>query len=228
MAGESGIGVFGLAWMFGRLTAYIMCERPADKPLRAGWAGRRPAAPGAGLEYDLQACIDGDERAWDAFVERTAPVIYAAVARVIGPRRARREAADVVQDVYLRLLRDERRLLRSFDPARASMATWLTVVARSVAISHLRRRRGPEAVRLDDAPPVAAPDERHAGSPVADLPVPPDLLTGRQRLVLHLLFDRQMDVEEAAGLLGVEGQTVRSTKHKALQRLRGFMGGRRP
>jgi DNA-directed RNA polymerase specialized sigma24 family protein len=35
-----------------------------------------------------------------------------------------------------------------------------------------------------------------------------------------MLFDREMSVEEVAVVLGVNAQTVRSTKHKALSRLR--------
>jgi DNA-directed RNA polymerase specialized sigma subunit len=50
--------------------------------------------------------------------------------------------------------------------------------------------------------------------------LPRQVLTGRQRLVLHLLFDRGMDVPGVAKLLAVEEQTVRSAKHKAIVRLR--------
>ncbi|MBL8674031.1 MAG: hypothetical protein JNL07_04020, partial [Rhodospirillales bacterium] len=45
-------------------------------------------------------------------------------------------------------------------------------------------------------------------------------LTDRQALVLKLLYDRDMDVAEAAGFLKVDAQTVRSTHHKAMLRLR--------
>jgi DNA-directed RNA polymerase specialized sigma24 family protein len=38
--------------------------------------------------------------------------------------------------------------------------------------------------------------------------------------VLRLLFDEQKSVAEAARFLGVDEQTVRSAKHKALSRLR--------
>ena len=56
----------------------------------------------------------------------------------------------------------------------------------------------------------------------ADLPW--HLLTARQRLVLRMLFDQRMTVCRAAALLGVDEQTVRSTKHKALSRLREAAG----
>jgi len=182
------------------------------------------------MDFDLEGCVGGDERAWAAFVARAAPVIHAAVARTLGMHRARENTADVVQEVFVRLLRDDRRPLRSFDAARASLATWLTVVARSAAIDHLRRHRRSAAVSLDEAATVPAGDApvEPAAPAMAALPIPPDLLTGRQRLVLHLIFDKQMDVGEAARFLGVDAQTVRSTRHKALERLRGFFGRDRP
>jgi len=40
--------------------------------------------------------------------------------------------------------------------------------------------------------------------------------------VLRLLFDEEMSVSEAAAVLGVDAQTVRSTKHKAIRKLRDF------
>ena len=55
---------------------------------------------------------------------------------------------------------------------------------------------------------------------VERLNIPPGLLTERQALVLKLLYDREMDVAEAAALLKVDAQTVRSTHHKAMLRLR--------
>jgi len=170
---------------------------------------------------DLAACTSGDKRAWDAFVARWSPIIYAAAHRTLG-RRGRNdpeEVADVAQDVFVRLVKGDFRLLKTYDPARASLSTWLTLVTRSVAIDRLRRRR------LDAGPlqEVAAPEPRAA--PVQTPAVPLHLLTERQRLVVRLLFDEDMTVESAARVMGVDSQTVRSTKHKALSRLREHLGG---
>ncbi len=172
------------------------------------------------MEIDLDACIRGDKPAWDAFVERWAGVIHAAVQRAFHGGRgaaARAEVEDTVQDVFMRLIKDEYRLLRSYDPARASLSTWLTLVARSTAIDRLRRKRAPTIpLEPDDAPVASGVRE-----PSADAPqIPLHLLSARHRLVLRLLFDEQMSVAEAAGFIGVDQQTIRSTKHKALSRLR--------
>ncbi|KKK70872.1 hypothetical protein LCGC14_2919620 [marine sediment metagenome] len=177
------------------------------------------------MDRMLQECLEGQKRAWDSFVDRYAPVIFAAVGRALrahGGGRPYLSAEDAAQDVFVRLIKDDLRLLRTYDPARSSLPTWLTIVARSTTIDSLRRRRL-RTVPLDDAPPLVAPPE----APPASLPtgeLPADILTPRQRLVLTLIYDREMAVPAAAAMLGVSEQTVRSTKHKAIQRLRQYYG----
>lgn len=168
------------------------------------------------MDIDLDACIRGDKRAWDAFVDRWAGVIHAAVHRAVGGRPDL-DVEDTVQDVFLRLVKNDCRLLRSYDASRASLSTWLTVVARSTAIDRLRRRRPPPALPLNPGDAPEAPAEPRAAGP--DIPM--HVLSARQRLVLKLLFDEAMSVAEAAAFIGVDEQTIRSTKHKALTRLRG-------
>jgi RNA polymerase sigma-70 factor (ECF subfamily) len=171
----------------------------------------------------LERCLAGDAAAWTQWVAETAPVIRRAVVHTLARHTGRaddRDADELTQDVYLRLVRDDCRLLRSFDPRRARLATWLTVVARSTAVDALRRRRLrlvplDEPVRDRPAPPEARPE-----GPV----VPPGLLTPRQALVLRLLFDEDWEVSDVARLLAVDEQTVRSTKHKALSALRRHFG----
>ncbi|MCH2132486.1 MAG: sigma-70 family RNA polymerase sigma factor [Phycisphaerales bacterium] len=149
----------------------------------------------------------------------TTGLVVAAVRRTIGGghRPADLELEDIVQAVYLKLLRNDFRLLRSFNPDRASMSTWLTLVSRSTAIDALRRQR-PLHAQVDEA----TPDKPPAESPAEAVSLPLHILTARQRLVLTLLFDDDRSVPDAAKILGVNEQTVRSTKHKALDRLRSY------
>ena len=168
-------------------------------------------------EADFAGLTSGEPRAWSRFTARQRPAIRAAVARSFrrfgaGDRHA--DIEDAVQDVFLRLAAADFRLLRRFDPGRAALATWLGVIAHSAAVDALRRLR--PTLPLDQAPEPEAPPERAAG-PVE---LPPGLLTDRQVAVLRLLYDRDLDVAEVAGLLHVTEQTVRSTRHKALVRLR--------
>ena len=165
---------------------------------------------------DLARLVDGDKRSWDRFVARYAAVIYAAVRRKLVSAGAGDDADDVVQDVFVRLCGRDYHLLRNYDEKRARLTTWLTVVSTSVSIDHLRRRKTP-ASALDDAPEsVLAVEDKH----VEKIKIPPDLLSARQALVMEMLYQREMEVSEAAQVLGVDPQTVRSTHHKALTKLR--------
>ena len=129
------------------------------------------------------------------------------------------EIEDLTQDVFVRLCKDDFRLLRSYDPARASLSTWLTIVARSTARDALRRRRA-EAVPIESVPEARLAIE--PVEPAIRLKLPEALLSPRQREILAMLYDREMDVAEIARALGIDAQTVRSTHHKAMIKLRAY------
>ncbi len=179
---------------------------------------RAAADAESGLE-ELPALLAGDKPAWDAFVARYAGIIYAAVRRRLVPAGCADEADDVAQDVFLRLCRHDYKLLRDFDPARARLTTWLTVIASSAAIDHLRRRRRP-ARGLDEVP-----EAELAVDPVEPtrLTIPEGLLSPRQALVLELLYQRDMTPAEVGAALSIDPQTVRSMHHKALTKLRAHV-----
>ncbi len=162
---------------------------------------------------ELGRLVSGDAAAWRDFVRRFAGLIIAAVNRVLGGQS---DPADIVQDVFVRLCKDEFRLLRQFDPSRASFSTWLTIVSRSVAHDAIRRRHVATQPIDDTAESALAVD------PVTPerIRIPPGLLSPRQQLILTLLYEREMEVAEIAAQLDIDAQTVRSTHHKAMLKLR--------
>ena len=180
----------------------------------------------------LADCLTGDTQALNDFVDRYAPVIHGAVRRLVRhrvPDDPAVDAEDIVQKVFLRLFQDDARLLHTYQSGKASLTTWLTIVARSTTLDVLRKKR-PETVPFEPAvhaPVVAGPE---AAEP--QVTIPEGLLSPRQALVMKLLFDQERDVPEVAGILGVEEQTVRSAKHKAISKLRTFFaatpGGENP
>jgi RNA polymerase sigma factor (sigma-70 family) len=161
-----------------------------------------------------QALLNGDGAAWEAFVRRYGGLIVAAVR---GVALGHGDIEDLTQEVFVRLCKDDFRLLRTYDPARAGLSTWLTIVARSTARDALRRRRV-------ESVPLEAVSEAHLAvnpvEPVQKLKLPEALLSPRQREILGMLYDRDMDVAEIAQALGIDPQTVRSAHHKAMLKLR--------
>ncbi|MGE5146874.1 MAG: RNA polymerase sigma factor, partial [Candidatus Eiseniibacteriota bacterium] len=93
-----------------------------------------------------------------------------------------------------------------------------TVVATSGAIDFLRKQKAATSP-LDDLPEHVAAVDPKTPDPVR---IPEGLLSPRQSLVLQLLYDREMEVAEIAAMLAVDAQTVRSTHHKALVKLRAY------
>jgi RNA polymerase sigma-70 factor (ECF subfamily) len=169
----------------------------------------------------MRACAGGDARARDEFVGRFAPLLFGTVRRALGgkPRDASLDVEDVVQEVFLRLFKDGGRLLRTYDPAKGSPSTWLTIVARSSAIDIARRKILP-AVPFE--PDVHDPSQGRAESPGERFEIPEGLLPPKQRLAMHLLFEKGCDVRESARAMGVTEQRVRSLKHLALEKLRSL------
>jgi RNA polymerase sigma factor (sigma-70 family) len=160
------------------------------------------------------ALLRGEKAAWDAFVRRYGGLVVAAVR---GVAMAQPEVEDLTQEVFVRLCKDDFRLLRGYDPARASLSTWITIVARSTARDGLRRRRA-ETVPLDFVPEAQLAVD--PVEPVQKLKLPEALLSPRQREILAMLYDREMDVAEVAQALAIDPQTVRSAHHKAMVKLR--------
>ena len=176
-------------------------------------------------QIDLRTLVTGNKRAWDGFVTAAAPLINAVVRRTLASYRLSEEdVMDAAQDVFVRLCANDFRLLKTYDPARAGLSTWLAVVSRSAAVDHARRRRQPTQP-LDEVPEAnLGVEDRH----VEKLKIPVGLLTERQTLILKCLYDEERDVAEIAQLLKIDAQTVRSTHHKALLRLREHFKGEAP
>jgi RNA polymerase sigma factor (sigma-70 family) len=182
-----------------------------ERPLSAKRPTERTSEPDP-----LVALAAGDKKAWENFVRRYAALIVAAV-RSVAPTSG--DVEDLTQEVFVRLCKDDYRLLRSYDATRASLSTWITIVARSTARDALRRRR-PNSV------PIEAVPEAHlkvdAVEPAPKLKLPETLLSPRQREILGMLYDGEMDVAEIAQALQIDPQTVRSAHHKAMLKLRAY------
>ena len=192
---------------------------PERSPRRAlaRWSGDDGAAS---LAAELERLIAGDKGTWEAFVQRYARVIFAAVQRRLVPAGRAHEVDDVTQDVFVKICNRDFKLLRSYDPKRAKLSTWLTVIATSAAIDHLRRNSTPTS-DIEALPEAALAVEPKLPEPIK---IPPQLLSPRQALVMTLIYDKELEVADAARVMGVTPHTVRSMHHKALVKLRAHFG----
>src|SRR5688572_19395932 len=77
----------------------------------------------------------GSTEAWHELYDAFAEGVWRCVARRVGPHAA--EVADIVQETFLAAARSA----RTFDPARGSLWSWLSGIARRQAALHFRRKQ---------------------------------------------------------------------------------------
>jgi RNA polymerase sigma-70 factor (ECF subfamily) len=77
----------------------------------------------------------GSAQAWHELYDAFAEAVWRCVARRVGSHTA--EVADIVQETFLAAARSA----RTFDPARGSLWSWLSGIARRQAALHFRRKQ---------------------------------------------------------------------------------------
>jgi len=163
---------------------------------------------------------DGDKQAWDALVERYAPLVWSICRR---HRLDGADADDVGQSVWLRLVEH---LDRIRDPA--ALPGWLATTTRRECWGVLRAAHGLEtagyvldAESIPDRQSVMAEDEllraeRHAALREAFARLPPSC----QRLIALLMEDPPVPYIEISERLGIPVGSIGPTRRRCLDRLR--------
>jgi len=162
----------------------------------------------------------GDRQAWDALVERYAPLIWSICRR---HRLGRADADDVGQSVWLRLV-DQ--LDRVRDPA--ALPGWLATTARRECLRVLGAVQGPRASvyaldveslpdeRADLADQGLLAAERHAALREAFDQLPPN----GQRLIALLIADPPVPYADISAQLGIPVGSIGPTRSRYLDRMR--------
>ena len=170
---------------------------------------------------DLVTCArNGEKHAWDALVERYAPLIWS-ICRQYRLRDA--DAEDVGQTVWLKLV-DHLDQLR--DPA--ALPGWLATAARRECFRVLRAAGRPpageqvlDAENIPDTRTATAEQEllaaeRHAALREALTRLPP----GCQRLLTLLIADPPVPYAEISARLGISAGSIGPNRSRCLDRLR--------
>jgi RNA polymerase sigma-70 factor (ECF subfamily) len=127
-----------------------------------------PSGPAALAAEDrdlLAACLAGHPGAWEGFIARFGGLFAHLVDRAAQRRRIVLPAAtrdDLVAEIVLECLRNDAAALRGF-AGRSSLPSYLTVIARRVAVRHLVREV--ERFRLAVATEAAEPAARASDLP---------------------------------------------------------------
>lgn len=179
-----------------------------------------PTCDGRAVTDLVVRATDGDQQAWDALVERYAPLIWSICQRyVLGDA----DAQDVSQRVWLQLVEQLRRLR---DPA--ALPGWLATVTRRECVRAARAAQGPRAVRymLDDETPAdehaetteqeLLVAERHAALREAFQHLP----SGGQQLITLLRQDPPVTYAEISAQLSIPIGSIGPNRRRYLDKLR--------
>ena len=170
----------------------------------------------------VRAVAEGSAEALGTLYDRHAGSVFGLARRILGRQE---DAEEVVQDVFAQVWRDAPR----YDAARATVAGWILVLARTRAIDRLRLRRArpdvSDAVEPASAPPLAASghDPEHAAMSADEarkVRAAFEALPEPLRALVDLAYFQGFTHSEIAGQTGVPLGTVKTRLRTAVATLR--------
>jgi len=170
----------------------------------------------------VRSIAAGDRQALAELYDRYASILLALALRII---RDRREAEDLLHDVFLEVWRSA----KDYDLTRGRVRTWLIIRMRSRALDVIKSarvaRRSGDAEVLDrmpaDADVAGAPDRQRVRAALAEL-------SAEQRQVLELAYFEGQSCSEISDRIGIPIGTVKSRLAAALGKLRQTLGAASP
>lgn len=131
----------------------------------------------------------------------------------------REDAEDVTETAFLRAMA----AYEGFDPARASVTTWLYRIAMNALNDHLNRRRREQMQPLESAEDVGMEDAELAtltdGAAQTLLPIL-RRLTDDERMLLTLRYRLELTATEIGEMLSIPARTAQKRLERVLQKCR--------
>jgi RNA polymerase sigma factor (sigma-70 family) len=192
----------------------------AEAPSAISQPGPDPACDDRAVTNLVARARGGDKQAWDALVDRYAPLIWSICRKY---RLGRTDADDVGQSVWLRLVAQ---LGKIREPA--ALPGWLATTTRRECGRVMHAARGPHAVTYpldaenipDEQADAAGQDllaaERHEALRQAFAELPPH----GQRLIAMLTADPPVPYAEISARLGIPVGSIGPTRRRCLAKMR--------
>ena len=167
-----------------------------------------------GDEELVSRVADGDERALSELYDRYARPVYATGSRLLGDAHL---AEELVQDAFINVWRGA----GTFDPERASFATWLYRIVRNRAVDLVRRRRvRPASVGQEPLQELRGGPEPEAGVDGWDVARALSSIPDEHRQILTLAYFEGLSQREISLRTGLPLGTVKTRTTSALKRFR--------
>jgi RNA polymerase sigma-70 factor (ECF subfamily) len=161
----------------------------------------------------VRQVAQGNDRALSELYDRYSRPVYATGVRLLGDTHL---AEELVQDAFTNVWQGA----ASFDPSRASFATWLYRVTRNRAVDLARRRRvRPQSAGEDRLHAISGGPEPEAGVDGWDVAGALSRIPEEHREVLTLAYFEGLSQREISRRTGVPLGTIKSRTTAALKRL---------
>lgn len=174
----------------------------------------------------LNRCLERDPGGWEAFVDRFIGLFIHVIGHSAYARSVQLSQADIddlCSEIFVTLLKNEFAVLRHFR-GKASLASYLAVVARRVVVKSLIQRKKLEAMGHVDAHYSAL--EASGADPaqrIADTEEVRLLLTqipASEANVVRLYHLENKSYREISHLLGIPENSIGPTLHRARERMK--------
>ena len=176
----------------------------------------------------LKRCLNKDAGSWNDFVDRFLSLIYHVIGYTAHLRSVRvspEDKEDVAAEVLLKIVENGFQVLREFR-GQASLATYLTVIARRIAIRELARRQKVKEsisrgdVRFAEADPDDGPAAAKSIERLEEVETLLKRLSGREREIVRLYYFEGRTYEEISIATDVPVNTIGAVLSRARKKLR--------
>jgi RNA polymerase sigma-70 factor (ECF subfamily) len=181
----------------------------------------------------LRRCLAKQPGAWNDFVDRYLGLIYHVVQHTAHLRSMPlkpEDTEDLAAEVLLQIVANDYGVLRKFR-GNSSLATYLTVIARRIAVNELARRMAAREVQPAASNDHAEPEGADTASGLERLEEVERLLgklPGREREVVRLHYIEGRSYEEISTELNIPVNTIGPILSRARKKLRADARGAPP
>ena len=180
----------------------------------------------------LERCLERDKVFWDRFVERFSKLVYYSIyktTRFYGDLLSPDDIEDIHNSIFLSFIENDCRKLRQYS-GRCKLSNWIKVISINQTIDILRKRH--HLVRLDAA---VKEDRLHEESQPSETETPETHVERREemkrlesiianlkpkdRLLVALLFFKEIPYEQIASLYSTSINNIYSRKNRLMKHL---------
>lgn len=178
----------------------------------------------------LSRCLRNEGQSWQEFVDRFMGLVYQVVEHTIqarGFQLDRQDRDDLVANVFVALVEEDFRTLRRFR-GESSLATYLTVIARRVAVRDLLRQRMARGKQSSLSGPKFSQDDFRKHFENADLVRHLlEQLNERESMLVQLYYLSDLKYHEIATKLNLPENSVGPTLARARKKMQVWLSEQR-